>query len=48
FSGVIYDEIIKVDFIARVSDEKKFTGPEELSAQIRQDCQLAQDLLANG
>lgn len=45
FSGNIYDETIKVDFIGRVRDEKKFSGPAELASQIRQDCILAKTIL---
>lgn len=46
FNDDIYDQFIKVDFIARVRDEKKFSGPEELSNQINKDCLLARELLA--
>lgn len=43
----IYDKEIKVDFIARVRDEKKFSGPDELSSQISKDCSYARELLAD-
>ena len=46
FSNNIYDEEIKVDFVARVRDEKKFSGPDELTSQIKKDCVIARDLLA--
>ena len=45
FTENIYDEFIKVDFVARVRDEKKFSGPDELSEQIRRDCSLARQVL---
>ena len=44
FDSDIYDDFIKVDFIARVRDEKKFSGPDELKAQIAADCQTARKL----
>ncbi len=46
FSQSIYDQDIRVDFIARVRDEKKFSGPEDLARQIQKDCQLAKDVLS--
>ncbi len=42
----IYDHVIKVDFIARLRDERKFSGPEELAAQICKDCDRAKEILA--
>ncbi|MEW5726077.1 MAG: bifunctional riboflavin kinase/FAD synthetase [Thermodesulfobacteriota bacterium] len=47
FSENIYDQDIKVDFIARVRDERKFSGPEELAAQIARDCDWARKILAD-
>lgn len=41
----LYDQVIKVDFIARLRGEKKFAGPDELAAQIRADCELARRIL---
>lgn len=37
FSGDIYDRRIRLDFIRRVREERKFSGPEELSAQLKKD-----------
>lgn len=48
FEGEIYDQVIKVDFIARIRDEKKFSGPAELANQIRTDCQTSRRILRNG
>ncbi|MBU2552682.1 MAG: riboflavin biosynthesis protein RibF, partial [Proteobacteria bacterium] len=45
FDADIYDQDIKVDFVSRLRDEKKFTGPEELISQITQDCRLARSIL---
>jgi len=42
----LYDQTIKVDFIKRIRDEKKFSGPEELAAQIKADCKLARRILS--
>jgi riboflavin kinase/FMN adenylyltransferase len=46
FSGDIYGKIIQVRFIERLRDEKTFSGPEELSAQIRIDAERARKVLA--
>jgi len=45
FNLDIYDQKIQIDLIARLRNEKKFTGPEELADQIAQDCQLARKFL---
>ena len=37
FSFNIYDEAIKIEFISRIRDEKKFNGLEELSLQLEID-----------
>ena len=47
FNQSIYDEDIRVEFIARVRDEKKFSGPEDLARQIQKDCQLARHVLSD-
>lgn len=44
FKENIYDQVIKVDFVSRIREEKKFSGPEELAQQIHQDCLYARDL----
>ncbi len=46
FSGDIYGKIIQVRFIQRLRDEKTFSGPEELSAQISKDVERAREVLA--
>ena len=48
FDRDIYDHDIKVDFIARIRDEAKFSGPDELAAQIAQDCRRSREILAAG
>lgn len=48
FNSQIYDEFLTVEFLGRVRDEKKFSGLEELKAQIEKDlsfCHKAFDLL---
>jgi len=45
FDRDIYDRDIKVDFIARIRDERKFSGPDELVAQIRSDSEQAREIL---
>lgn len=41
FSGNLYGKVVSVHFISRLRGEKKFTSPEELALQIRQDIQRA-------
>jgi len=45
FSSDIYGKRIKVNFIARLREEKKFSGLEELSAQIKRDAETAREIL---
>ncbi|HSM75528.1 MAG TPA: riboflavin biosynthesis protein RibF, partial [Desulfobacterales bacterium] len=45
FSGNLYGEDIRVNFIERIRDEKKFNSIAELSAQIQKDVQTARGLL---
>ncbi|RJP86049.1 MAG: bifunctional riboflavin kinase/FAD synthetase [Desulfobacteraceae bacterium] len=46
FSGDLYDQDIRVNFIQRIRNEKKFGGLDELSAQITKDIQTARDILS--
>ncbi len=46
FSEDIYGKMIQVRFIERLRDEKTFSGPEELSMQIRKDAEKARKVLA--
>lgn len=41
FDKELYGKMIKVEFIKKTRDEVKFSGIEELSAQIARDCQEA-------
>ncbi|OPL14451.1 MAG: hypothetical protein AVO38_02470 [delta proteobacterium ML8_D] len=41
FEKNIYGHPIKLDFIQRLRDEKKFSGPEELAGQITKDIEAA-------
>lgn len=47
FKDDIYGETIKVNFIQRIRDEKRFSGIEELSAQISRDIESAHTRLAD-
>ena len=47
FKDDIYGETIKVNFIKRIRDEKRFSGIDELSAQISQDIESARRILAD-
>ncbi len=46
FDGDLYNKKIKVNFIDRIRDEKKFSGVDELSDQIKRDIQKARDMLS--
>ncbi len=45
FEEDIYEKEIRVNFIARIRDEKKFSGIEELSARIGKDIEKARGIL---
>ncbi len=45
FNKDIYGHEIKVNFIARIRDEKKFSGPKELAEQIRKDIEEAKEII---
>jgi len=47
FDQNIYDRPIRVNFIRRLRGEKKFPGPEALSAQISLDIEKARELLSS-
>ncbi|HMA67624.1 MAG TPA: bifunctional riboflavin kinase/FAD synthetase [Desulfosalsimonadaceae bacterium] len=47
FRDDIYGENIKVNFVQRIRDEKKFAGIEELSEQIRKDIESAGEILSD-
>lgn len=45
FSGDIYNQQVRVDFLHRLRGEQKFNGVQELIAQITRDAQAARDWL---
>lgn len=45
FSGDLYDKQIRVNFVERIRDEKKFSGISELAEQIQRDISAARDIL---
>jgi riboflavin kinase/FMN adenylyltransferase len=45
FSGDLYDEAVRVRFVARLRGEEKFDGIEALVAQIQLDCDQARQIL---
>ncbi|MFW6324604.1 MAG: bifunctional riboflavin kinase/FAD synthetase [Desulfovibrionales bacterium] len=45
FQSMIYEQTINIHFVQRLRDEKKFSGLDELIAQIRKDIQLARTIL---
>jgi riboflavin kinase/FMN adenylyltransferase len=46
FDENIYEKFIRVYFIERLRDEKRFSGPEELTVQIRKDVEKARRILS--
>ncbi|MFW5909020.1 MAG: riboflavin kinase, partial [Desulfosalsimonas sp.] len=46
FSGDLYGEKIRVNFIERIRDEEKFNSIDELTEQIKLDIQAARRILA--
>ena len=42
----LYGKNLKVHFVQRLRGERKFSGPEELQAQIRKDIELGRTILA--
>jgi riboflavin kinase/FMN adenylyltransferase len=46
FNQEIYGKEIKINLLKHLRGEKKFSGPEELAGQIREDISLAKDILA--
>jgi riboflavin kinase/FMN adenylyltransferase len=47
FSGVLYGQPVRLAFLARLRDERKFPGPEALREQIAQDIAQARRCLSN-
>ena len=45
FDENIYEKFIRVYFIERLRDEKRFSGPEELTVQIHKDVEKARQIL---
>lgn len=46
FDETIYEKPIRLNFVHRLRDEKKFSGPDSLAVQIRQDIEKARELLS--
>jgi riboflavin kinase/FMN adenylyltransferase len=46
FEGDLYDKQLRIEFVARLRDEEKFNGLEELTAAIARDVENARKVLA--
>jgi riboflavin kinase/FMN adenylyltransferase len=46
FKKDIYDRELKIHFVQRIRAEKRFSGPEELVARIREDVSLGREILS--
>jgi len=47
FEKTIYEQPIRLNFVRRLRNEKKFSSPESLAAQIRRDVEKARELLSS-
>lgn len=47
FHETIYGEKMKIEFVDRIRDEKKFSGPDELVAQLKKDREKSLNILRN-
>ena len=47
YSGDLYDKDIRVHFVQRIRDERKFSGIDELKQRIGTDCDLGRTILAS-
>ncbi|MFX4302139.1 bifunctional riboflavin kinase/FAD synthetase [Alicyclobacillus tolerans] len=48
FSGDLYGSTLRIQFLRRIRDEKKFASLAELETQIREDVQIAREMLGMG
>jgi riboflavin kinase/FMN adenylyltransferase len=48
FNGDLYGEVLQVEFVSRLRDERRFPSIDELAAQIRADVTEAREVLATG
>ncbi|MCH7678650.1 bifunctional riboflavin kinase/FAD synthetase [candidate division KSB1 bacterium] len=47
FHETIYGKKMKIEFVERIRDEKKFSGPDELVAQLKKDQEKSLNILRN-
>ena len=45
FNKDIYGQVLRVEFVQKIRDEKRFNGLDELTNQINEDCAKAQKIL---
>jgi len=45
YSGDLYGHELRVDFVAKLRDEKKFAGPEDLQKQVNEDIRRGKSIL---
>lgn len=46
FDGDLYDQVIEVQFVKRLREERKFDGVDALIAQMQRDVAVARAVLA--
>ncbi|MFN3258697.1 MAG: riboflavin kinase [Ilumatobacter sp.] len=46
FSGDLYGQDVRVRFVDKVRDQRRFDGPDALAAQLRRDIETTRDLIA--
>jgi len=47
FNENIYGQELKIEFVERTRDEKHFSGPDELVAQLKEDREKSLNILRN-
>ncbi|MCP4718368.1 MAG: riboflavin biosynthesis protein RibF, partial [Desulfobacteraceae bacterium] len=45
FNHDLYDTRLRINLVARLRDEKKFSSIDELSGQIKKDVEIAKEIL---
>ena len=47
FDGDLYGQAVKVQFVEKIRDQRRFNGSDELAAQLQRDVETARTMLAD-